>query len=152
MDRVSFLMRVKDGYQDEYIRRHRKVWPEVLAEQQRAGIKKMAIYMKGPDLFLYMEVEDYAKAVRLLSQSPVALSWEEYMAPIMADVGNRAVDPANAYPASLPEVFFWEPATHDGNGRMSVPEEADLHSPAAPHFELPNQAAVNRDSNGWSHV
>jgi L-rhamnose mutarotase len=142
MDRVSFLMRVKDGHQDEYIRRHREVWPEVLAEQQRAGIKKMAIYMKGSDLFLYIEVEDYAKAVRSLSQSPAALSWEEYMAPIMADVGDGAVDPANAYPASLPEVFFWEPATHDGNGRKPVPETANSHSPAASHFDLPNQSAL----------
>src|SRR4051812_32523928 len=142
MDRVSFLMRVKDGYQDEYIRRHREVWPEVLAEQQRAGIRKMAIYMKGSDLFLYMEVEDYAKAVRILSQSPAALSWEEYMAPIMEDVGNQTVDPANAYPASLPEVFYWEPVTHDGNGRKPVPETANAHTSAAPHFDLPKPSAV----------
>ena len=142
MDRVSFLMRVKDGYRDEYIRRHREVWPEVLAEQQRAGIKKMAIYMKGSDLFLYMEVEDYAKAVRILSQSPAALSWEEYMAPIMDDLGDEAFDPAKAFPASLPEVFFWEPATHDTNGRKPLTEKANSHSPSPPHFDLPHQPAV----------
>ena len=54
MERVSFLMRVKDGMQDEYIRRHRAVWPEVLAEMYRAGIRKMSIFMQGTDLVLYM--------------------------------------------------------------------------------------------------
>ena len=142
MDRVSFLMRVKDGYQDEYILRNREVWPEVLAEQQRAGIKKMAIYMKGADLFLYMEVDDYSKAVRLLSQSPAALRWEEFMAPIMDDSGDQVFDPANAYPASLPEVFFWEPDAHDGNGRKPSAEKSGSHSPSAPHFDMPHPSAL----------
>jgi L-rhamnose mutarotase len=142
MDRVSFLMRVKDGYRDEYIRRHREVWPEVLAEQQRAGIKKMAIYMKGADLFLYMEVDDYTKAVRILSQSAAARCWEEYMAPIMDDLGGQAFDPANSFPPSLPEVFYWEPATHDTNGRKLLPEKANLHSLAAPHIDSTRPSSV----------
>jgi L-rhamnose mutarotase len=142
MDRVSFLMRVKDGCRDEYIRRHREVWPEVLAEQQRAGIKKMAIYIKGSDLFLYMEVEDYAKAVLMLSQSPAARRWEEYMAPIMDNEGDQAYDPANAYPTSLPEVFYWEAPTHDGNGRMLLTEASNSHVTPPPHFDLPHQSSV----------
>jgi L-rhamnose mutarotase len=112
MDRVSFVMRVKPGQQEEYIRRHQNVWPDVLAEHRRAGIRKMAIYMKGDDLFLYMEVDDYPKAVRILSQSPASLRWEEYMAPIMEDSGGQDYDPTNAYPPSLPEVFYWEPGTN----------------------------------------
>ena len=142
MDRVSFLMRVKDGYQNEYIRRHREVWPEVLDEQQRAGIKKMAIFMKGSDLFLYMEVEDYAKAVRILSQSPAALRWEEYMAPIMDGPNDKTFDPANAYPASLPEVFFWEPSVNDVPVRKPLSENSNSHSVSSPHFELPRPSTV----------
>jgi L-rhamnose mutarotase len=142
MDRVSFLMRVKDGYRDEYIRRHREVWPDVLAEQQRAGIKKMAIYIKDSELFLYMEVDDYAKAVRILSQSPAALSWEEYMAPIMENMNGNGFDAANAYPPSLHEVFFWEPAAHDGNATKPPSEKANSHTPSPPHFDLPHQAPV----------
>ena len=135
-------MRVKDGYRDEYIRRHREVWPEVLAEQQRAGITKMAIYMKGPNLFLYMEVDDYAKAVRMLSQSPAALRWEEYMAPLMESNGDEPFDPANAYPTSLPEVFYWEASAYDGNGRGPLPENANSRSTASPHFDLSRDGAV----------
>jgi L-rhamnose mutarotase len=142
MDRVLFLMRVKEGYQDEYIRRHREVWPDVLAEQQRAGIKKMAIHMKGLDVFLYMEVEDYARAVLHLSQSPVALRWEKYMAPIIDNAGDQAFDPAHAYPPSLPEIFYWEAPTFDGNGRKPLEEKTKSHSTSPPHFELPHQPTV----------
>jgi L-rhamnose mutarotase len=143
MDRVSFVMRVKDGQQDEYIRRHREVWPDVMAEHHRAGVTKMAIYMKGKDLFLYMEVENYAKAVRILSASTAVLRWEEYMAPIMDGSGNEAFDPANPYPASLPEVYFWEPAETLTEARKPRTDGADSHAASAPHIVLPR---------GWSSV
>jgi L-rhamnose mutarotase len=142
MDRVSFIMRVKDGQQDEYIRRHREVWPEVMADHSRAGVTKMAIYMKGADLFLYMEVEDYPKAVRMLSDSAAVLRWEEYMAPIMENNGDEGFDPTNAYPASLPEVFFWEPAAQQAEMRKRRAENGDSLPPPAPHINLPQQPRV----------
>ncbi len=32
MECVAFVMWVKEGYQEEYIRRHREIWSEVLAD------------------------------------------------------------------------------------------------------------------------
>ena len=142
MDHVSFLMRVKDGQQDEYIRRHREVWPEVMAEHHRAGVAKMAIYMKGADLFLYMEVENYPKAVRMLSASPAVLRWEEYMAPIMEDSGDQAFDPANPYPASLPEVYFWEPAEDQGEMCRPRSDDAGSRPVSAPHINLSRESSI----------
>ena len=142
MDRVSLMMRVKNGHQDEYMRRHREVWPEVMAEHRRAGVKKMAIYMNGPDLFLYMEVEDYANAMRMLNKSPAVLRWEEYMAPIMEDSVDHVFDPTNPYPASLPEVFFWEPAERHAEVRKSRAEAADSLPLATPHINLPRESSV----------
>ena len=40
MQRVAFVMRVKDGEQREYIRRHQAVWPEVLADLRLASVPK----------------------------------------------------------------------------------------------------------------
>lgn len=108
MQRVAFIMRVKDGEQREYIHRHQAVWPEVLADLRRAGVHKMSIFLKGTELFLYMEVEDYAQAVRILEQSPESQRWEAFMAPIMEDANGNDYDPANAYPNGLPEVFAWD--------------------------------------------
>jgi len=142
MDRVSFMMRVKDGHQGEYVRRHREVWPEVMEEHRRAGVTKMAIYMNGPNLFLYMEVDDYAKAVRMLNKSPAVLRWEEFMAPIMEVSGDHDFDPANPYPASLPEVFFWEPAECHDDVRKIRTEAADSPPLSAPHINSSRESSV----------
>ena len=107
MQRVAFVMHVKEGQEAEYVRRHREVWPQVLADLERAGVEQMNIFMAGRQLFLYMEVEDYAEAARILGECPESVRWEAYMEPIMEDAGGQDYDPENPYPDSLPEVFFW---------------------------------------------
>ncbi len=122
MQRVAFVMRVKDGEQREYIRRHQAVWPEVLADLRRVGIHKMSIFLKDAELFLYMEVEDYTQAARILAESPESQRWEEFMAPIMEDAAGNDYDAANAYPDGLPEVFAWDRTVrpHETSGDLSV--------------------------------
>ena len=107
MQRVAFVMHVKEGQEAEYIRRHREVWPQVLADLERAGVEQMNIFMAGHQLFLYMEVNAYAEAARILGECPKSVRWEAYMEPIMEDAGGQDYDPENPYPDSLPEVFFW---------------------------------------------
>ena len=107
MQRVAFVMHVKEGQEEEYIRRHRDVWPQVLADLKHAGVHQMNIFMAGRQLFLYMEVDDYAKASRVLETSPKSVQWEEYMAPIMETATGEDYDAANPYPEGLPEVFYW---------------------------------------------
>ena len=107
MDRVAFVMHVKEGEEEEYIRRHADVWPEILADMEEAGVHQMNIFMQDRQLFLYMEVEDYIAASRVLAERPDSVRWEEYMAPIMEDAEGDSYDPANPYPESLPEVFYW---------------------------------------------
>ena len=108
MQRVAFVMHVKEVQEEEYIRRHRKIWPGVLADLEKAGVQQMNIFMAERQLFLYMEVDDYAEASRILAQSPESLRWEESMASIIDDAGGETYDPENPYPDSLPEVFFWQ--------------------------------------------
>ena len=107
MQRVAFVMHVKEGQEAEYVRRHREVWPQVLADLERAGVEQMNIFMAGRQLFLYMEVDDYAEAARILGECPESVRWEAYMEPVMEDAGGQTYDPENPYPDSLPEVFFW---------------------------------------------
>ena len=107
MQRVAFVMHVKEGQEAEYVRRHREVWPQVLADLERAGVEQMNIFMTGRQLFLYMEVDDYAEAARILVECPESVRWEAYMEPIMENAGGQTYDPENPYPDSLPEVFFW---------------------------------------------
>ncbi len=107
MDRIALAMRVKKGQEQEYIRRHDNIWPEIQKDMRRAGIHKMSIFMFDQQLFLYMEVDDYAEASRILEASPESVKWEEYMAPIMENAEGEDYDAANPYPEGLPEVFHW---------------------------------------------
>lgn len=132
MERIAFVMRVKEGYQDEYIRRHEQVWPEVLSDLGRAGVHRMSIFLRGVELFVYMEVEDYSQAIRILNDSPQSVRWEVYMEPIMEGAKNASYDPANPYPESLREVFYWNDAE-----RRLRPEAS---SAAAPQNERTGSA------------
>ena len=107
MERVAFVMHVREGEEEEYRRRHREVWPAVLADLEQAGVLSMSIFMVDRQLFLYMETENYAEAVRILAESPESVRWEEYMAPIMEDESGDEYDPYDAYPEGWPEVFHW---------------------------------------------
>lgn len=86
--------------------------------------------MHGTELFLYMEVADYAKAVEVLTTSPAALRWEEYMAPIMESANDQRYDPQNAFPGSLPEVFYWEPAANGAAKRLPPSARNNSSQPA----------------------
>ena len=97
MERVAFVMHVRAGEEEEYRRRHREVWPAVLADLERAGVQSMSIFMADRKLFLYMETANYAEAVRILAESPESVRWEEYMAPIMEDESGDDYDPHDAY-------------------------------------------------------
>lgn len=136
------MMRIKAGRQDEYVRRHREVWPEVMAEHRRAGVAKMAIYMNGSDLFLYMEVEDYSAAVRILNKSPAVLRWEAYMAPLMEDSGEHLFSPTTPYPESLPEVFYWESSEGLVGAQQRRVEAGAAMSPSKPHSSPSRESSV----------
>jgi L-rhamnose mutarotase len=94
-------MRVKAGSEQEYRRRHEAVWPEMLRALKDAGCSNYSIYMKGQDLFAYLEVGDFESFKRQMSSNADAQRWEEQMAPIM----ERAIQPETGFHEVLPEVF-----------------------------------------------
>ena len=80
MQRIAFVMRVKEGQEAEYRRRHEAVWPAMLRALKKAGSSNYSIYMKGRDLFAYMEVEDFDGFQRMMSADSDAQRWEAQMA------------------------------------------------------------------------
>lgn len=101
MERIAFVMRVKPGQEAEYRRRHEGVWPEMLQALKDAGCSNYSIYVKGRDLFAYMEVADFERLKRQMSANSDAQRWEAHMAPIM----ERAIQPETGFHEVLPEVF-----------------------------------------------
>lgn len=101
MQRMATFMRVKEGMEEEYRRRHRQVWPEILAGIGQAGIRNYSIFMRGRELFSYFEVDDLDKAMAMIAADPTNQKWQEYMAPLM-EVSSGIKDGSTVY---LPEVF-----------------------------------------------
>jgi L-rhamnose mutarotase len=101
MQRIAFIMRIKPGTEEEYRRRHQRVWPEMLADLKRAGCQNYSIYLRGTELFAYMEVEDFERYLEIMKASQASERWEEYMSDILI----RETDPATGFPSLLPEVF-----------------------------------------------
>ncbi len=61
MERVGFTMRLLPGQEAEYRRRHAAVWPEMLDALRAAGARDYSIFLRGDDLFAYLEVDDFAR-------------------------------------------------------------------------------------------
>ena len=101
MQRIAFIMRIKPGTEEEYRRRHQQVWPELLADLKQAGCSRYSIYMRGLDLFAYMEVEDFEGFLNVMAASKVSEHWEQFMSDILI----RETDPTTGFPPVLPEVF-----------------------------------------------
>ena len=96
MERIAFTMRVKPGQEQEYRRRHEAVWPAMLEALKAAGCRNYSIYMKGQDLFAYMEVEDFQAFLRYLCQHyPSRPIW------LLLD---KAPDPGSAARLTIPQI------------------------------------------------
>jgi len=107
MERIVFLLQIRKGFEEEYVKRHANVWPQVLEEMGQAGIQAMNIYLAGRQVVVFMEVENYRRSVELLARAPASVRWEQFMAPIMESDSEGPYDPEKAWPNGLPEVFRW---------------------------------------------
>lgn len=105
MQRIAFRLRVREDKLDEYKAIHRDVWPELLSDMHDAGYRNYSIFADGPDLFGYLECEDWNAAQRALSTSDANRRWQEYMTSYLA----TPVDPDDdASLQMLEPVFYME--------------------------------------------
>jgi L-rhamnose mutarotase len=101
MERVGFTMRVLPGQEAEYRRRHAAVWPDMLDALKAAGCRDYSIFIRGSDLFAYLEVDDFAAFRASLAASPVNARWQAEMASLI----DPLTDPATGFHQRLDEVF-----------------------------------------------
>ena len=104
MPGYAWVLGVRPGYEDEYLKRHDEIWPEMLDALRAAGISNYNIFRHGLTLFGYFETDDLAATRASLRASPVDKRWSEWMAPIM----KIEVDPQTQFPYLLPKQFYME--------------------------------------------
>ena len=100
--RVGFQLQIDPTRIDEYVERHRQVWPRMLAEITASGRRNYTIFLR-PDglLFGYFEVDDLAASTAYLAASEIAAEWEAESAGFFTQLDGR---PDQAF-VELREVF-----------------------------------------------
>lgn len=104
MQRIGFVMRLLPGAEEEYRRRHAAVWPEMLDALRTAGARNYSIFVRGDDLFGYLEVEDFKRFRATMAASPVNDRWQAEMEGLI----DPLTDPATGFHRRLDEVFHLE--------------------------------------------
>ena len=102
MQRVAFKMKMFDGCDEEYKKRHDAIWPELETLLKKTGIEDYSIFLDKETNFLFgvLKVEN-ALSLDELPNHPVMKKWWAYMKDIMES------NPDNS-PVSIPltEVFY----------------------------------------------
>jgi L-rhamnose mutarotase len=95
----AWVLGVRPGYEDEYVRRHDALWPEMVATLKASGITSYTIFRHGLTLFGYFETADLAGTIAYLRNDPVNARWSAHMADIMV----IDIDPRTGFPFLLPK-------------------------------------------------
>ena len=102
MHRVAIKMQLHKGFEAEYERRHKDLWPDLQALLKGSGISEYSIYLEeaSGSLFGVLKVEDKSMLDQLPAH-PVMKKWWAYMKDIMDS--NEDFSPVTV---PLREVFY----------------------------------------------
>lgn len=102
MKRVAFKMKLFEGCEEEYKKRHDAIWPELKILLKETGVEDYSIFLDEDTniLFGILKIENSRKLDELPNH-PVMKKWWAYMKDIMES------NPDNS-PVSVPlkEVFY----------------------------------------------
>ncbi|HFC11390.1 MAG TPA: L-rhamnose mutarotase [Anaerolineae bacterium] len=82
MNRIGFLLKVKQAMIEGYKREHEAVWPELLAALTRTGWHNYSIFMRDDGtLFGYFETPyDFQTVLDGMANEPINTKWQKHMA------------------------------------------------------------------------
>ena len=103
MIRKSFLIQLKEGMADEYVKRHDNIWPELKKTLKDHGISNYSIFMHEHSgmLFGYMEITS-EPLLEQLARNEVMQRWWRYMTDVLESEDEFS---QKAKEQSLKEVF-----------------------------------------------
>jgi L-rhamnose mutarotase len=104
--RYCFLLRVRPERMDEYRRRHRQVWPEMLQALTDTGWRNYSLFLGEDGLLVgYVEADDLRASLDAMARTDVNARWQAEMAPFFAGLEGGGPDEGLVL---LDEVFHLE--------------------------------------------
>ena len=93
MQRVCFLLKVRQDRIDEYRERHAAVWPEMLQALSATGWHNYSLFLRDDGLLVgYLETEDFQAALAGMAAAEVNARWQKEMAPFFEPLDGARPD------------------------------------------------------------
>ena len=90
MQRVAFILKVKQDRLEEYKRRHAAVWPEMLKALHDTGWHNYSLFLREDGLlFGYLETPDFDRAREEMAKTDVNARWQAEMASFFESISGR---------------------------------------------------------------
>jgi L-rhamnose mutarotase len=106
MQRVCFLLKVRQSKLDEYRQRHAEVWPEMLRALKSTGWDNYSLFLDDTGLLVgYLETDDFAATQAAMAGTEVNARWQESMAPFFEALDGARPDESMR---ALPLIFQLE--------------------------------------------
>ncbi len=106
MPRYCFLLQIRPELLEEYVERHRHVWPEMLRALADSGWRNYSIFARGDGLLVgYVQAEDLAAAEAAMVATDVNTRWQADMERFFIGLDGRRPDEGFQL---LPEIFHLE--------------------------------------------
>lgn len=103
MQRVCFLLRVREDRVAEYRERHAAVWPEMREALAATGRHNYSLFLRDDGLLVgYLETEDFEAARAGMAATEVNARWQAQMGPFFVSPDGARPDEAMT---PLTEVF-----------------------------------------------
>ena len=93
MDRLLFVMKLRDGMVDEYERRHEEVWPDLLGDLWAAGWRNYSLFRRGLEVYGYAECHpDVATSLARMGTSEANARWAEWFTEVIEVLTDESGD------------------------------------------------------------
>jgi L-rhamnose mutarotase len=113
MPRYCFTLQVRPDRMDEYVERHRAVWPEMLDALAETGWRNYSLFLRDDGLLVgYVESDDLTAAQAAMARTEVNARWQAEMAPFFTGINGGAPDEGFVV---LREVFNLDHQRHESN-------------------------------------
>ena len=93
MQRICFTLKLREEHLDEYVERHKHVWPEMQEALRATGWTNYSLFLAPGGLLIgYVEVEDFDAAREGMKALPVNARWQLEMEPFFDNSGTPPDD------------------------------------------------------------
>ena len=93
MQRICFLLKVRQDRLEEYKDRHQAVWPEMLQALRETGWHNYSLFLRDDGLLIgYVETPDFQKALDGMAAREVNERWQREMGPLFETLEGRRPD------------------------------------------------------------